>query len=57
MKKVVFVVVDCFGFPWGDVVEDLTEAQRQLNDIREDCTRRGWDSDDLGFMIETRNEG
>lgn len=57
MKKVVFVVVDCFGFPWGDVVEDLTEARRQLNDIREDCARRGWDSDALGFMIETRNEG
>lgn len=45
-------VVDMFGFPWGDLVESLEEAKRQLEDIRADCRARGWD--DSIFEIERR---
>lgn len=44
-------VVDVFGFPWGDLVDSLEEAQRQLEDIRDDCKRRGWD---FVFTIEKK---
>ena len=45
-------VVDMFGFAWGDLVDSLEEARRQLKEIREDSKRRGWDID---FEIERRN--
>lgn len=44
-------VVDMFGFEWGDLVDSLEEAQRQLKEIQEDSKRRGWDID---FEIEKR---
>lgn len=46
-----FVVVDLFGFAWGDVLESRNEAERQLEDIRKDCEARGWD---IEFEIEVR---
>ena len=52
--KNVFVVVDCFGFAWGDVLDNLEDARQQLRDIREDCKQRGWDPDDIGLEIEVR---
>lgn len=45
-------VVDMFGFAWGDLVDSLEEAQRQLKEIQEDSKRRGWDID---FEIERRD--
>lgn len=44
-------VVDMFGFAWGDLVDTLEEAQRQLAEIREDSIRRGWD---IEFEIDRR---
>jgi hypothetical protein len=31
-------VVDEFGFAWGDVVETLEEAEKQLRELRADTT-------------------
>ena len=44
-------VVDMFGFAWGDLVDSLEEAKRQLKDIQEDSNRRGWD---IEFEIEKK---
>lgn len=46
-----FIVVDDFGFAWGDLVDTIEEAHRQLMDIRKDCEARGWN---FPFSIERR---
>lgn len=46
-----FVVVDLFGFAWGDILESREEAEQQLKDIQADCESRGWD---IEFEIEVR---
>ena len=47
-----YVVVDGFGFQWGDLVETREEAMRQKAAIIADCKERGFDYDD--FSIEIR---
>ena len=47
-----YIVVDEFGFAWGDLVPTIEEARRQLADILADCKKRGFDYD--GFTIERR---
>lgn len=44
-------VCDEFGFAWGDVVETLEEARRQLEELRTEAAKKGWD---WGFEIEKR---
>lgn len=46
-----YVVVDVFGFAWGDLVDDIDEARRQLEQIRADMEKKGWDYE---FHIERR---
>lgn len=36
-------VSDMFGFAWGDVVETLEEAQRQLRELRNDPIVKQYD--------------
>lgn len=48
-----FIVVDEFGFAWGDLVETLEEAKQQLHDIQKDAKAHGFDYD--GFEIERRS--
>ena len=45
-------VCDEFGFAWGDVVETLEEARRQLEELRAEAAKKGWD---WGFEIEKRS--
>ena len=46
-------VVDMFGFQWGDLVDSLEEAKRQLTDIRAWWTSQK-NSFECTFEIERR---
>jgi len=44
-------VCDEFGFAWSKGIETLEEAQLQLEELRADARKKGWD---WGFEIEKR---
>lgn len=50
-EATMWCVCDEFGFAWGDVVETLEEARRQLEELRAEARKKGWD---WGFEIEKR---
>lgn len=42
-------VIDEFGFGWSEAVETLEEAERQLEELRLEAWKKGWE---WGFEIE-----